>query len=208
MSIKLRTTLVGGGAAIAAALAVLTAPPAVADTGYAAIAYSPATGAYGHQVGMPTAVAAIGEAMNLCRSKGGTDCQLVMESSYHFTCVALVVARDGKWAGGRGYDTAAAMEDATRTVAYERAGVRVCGGRAGEVRGFSDKISLPPQQPAQSNAATVTGDVDVYDAPGGVGNKIGVLRNLQQVQLTGPCRADNWCQVSGQGWVWGDFLKR
>jgi hypothetical protein len=62
----------------------------------------------------------------------------------------------------------------------------------------------PPAAPAPAPApATVTGDVDVYDAPGGDGNVIGILRQGQQVQLQGACNKDDWCQVVGQGWVWG-----
>lgn len=71
------------------------------------------------------------------------------------------------------------------------------------------QASQPAPAPApQLNTAAVTGDVDVYDIPGGKGTVIGMLRKGRQVQLTGPCRSDNWCQVSGQGWVWGDFLNQ
>jgi len=70
----------------------------------------------------------------------------------------------------------------------------------------------PPAPPAGPDIAiaTVTGDVDVYDAPGGDGNVIGVLNAGRQV--SGVCREDRWCQVGGDavpggtGWVWGDFL--
>lgn len=62
----------------------------------------------------------------------------------------------------------------------------------------------PSEKPA-TQTATVTGDVDVYDAPGGAGKVIGMLRKGMQVPF-GSCRQDRWCQVTGVGWVWGDFL--
>ncbi|MBJ3786250.1 SH3 domain-containing protein [Devosia sediminis] len=62
-----------------------------------------------------------------------------------------------------------------------------------------------PAAPA-SNMAKVTGDVDLYDAPGGSGSVIGMLNAGSSVPLM-QCRGDNWCQVQG-GWVWGDFLSR
>lgn len=70
----------------------------------------------------------------------------------------------------------------------------------------------PPEQPA-TPTATVTGDVDVYDVPGGGGNVTGILRAGSQVQFAG-CKPDNWCHVTGNGvpngdgWVWGDFLTK
>jgi hypothetical protein len=76
-----------------------------------------------------------------------------------------------------------------------------------------------PQQPAppQKKMATVTGDVDVYniaaddvpEADGVVGEKIGMLRAGQQVELGGPCNPNDWCKVlsselpGGNGFVWG-----
>jgi hypothetical protein len=53
--------------------------------------------------------------------------------------------------------------------------------------------------------ATVAGDVDVYDVPGGGGNVVGMLRAGETVPFGG-CNADNWCEVTDTGWVWGDFL--
>ena len=56
-------------------------------------------------------------------------------------------------------------------------------------------------------AAQVIQDVDVYDAPGGNGNQIGVLNAGGSVTLLGDC-ADSWCNVqgaavpTGQGWVY------
>ena len=51
-----------------------------------------------------------------------------------------------------------------------------------------------PQQPAPaapSNIATVTGDVDIYDVPGGVGNVIGMLEGGEGQQVQANCRDDN-----------------
>lgn len=64
----------------------------------------------------------------------------------------------------------------------------------------------PPADPAPAPTATVTSDVDLYDAPGGGGNVIGILRAGNKVEFAG-CRADNWCEVKG-GWVFGDFLQK
>ncbi len=52
----------------------------------------------------------------------------------------------------------------------------------------------------------VLSDVDIYEKPGGSGKVIGILRQ-GSTKLMRPCRADNWCPISG-GWVWGDFLAR
>lgn len=64
--------------------------------------------------------------------------------------------------------------------------------------------AAPPPVALAAPTSTVTGDVDVYDVPGGVGTVVGMLSAGQQV--TKNCRSDNWCEVPGQGWVWGDFL--
>lgn len=65
---------------------------------------------------------------------------------------------------------------------------------------------------AGARMVTVTGDVDVYDIPDGVGQVIGMLRQGQQVPLV-LCRPDQWCKIRGNGpggmaWVWGEFLAR
>lgn len=65
------------------------------------------------------------------------------------------------------------------------------------------------------NSREVTGDVDVYDTPGGTGAVIGMLEGGegQRVDLGSGCRDDNWCNIAfgagpgGTAWVWGDFLK-
>lgn len=54
--------------------------------------------------------------------------------------------------------------------------------------------------------ARIKSDVDVYDVPGGGGNRIGILRQDQKVPYGG-CRADNWCRITGVGWIFGTFLE-
>jgi hypothetical protein len=63
--------------------------------------------------------------------------------------------------------------------------------------------------PPGMNKAIVTGDVDVYDTPGGEGMVIGMLSRGAEVSAA--CRDDQWCAVrgdvpNGKGWVWGEFL--
>ena len=66
--------------------------------------------------------------------------------------------------------------------------------------------AAPPTTPAKKTA-TVTKDVDVYDAQGGNGNKIGEIKTPNTVELAGACQ-DNWCNVrgaavpTGNGWVY------
>lgn len=57
--------------------------------------------------------------------------------------------------------------------------------------------------PTPQKTATVTGDVDIYDVPGGEGSVIGILRQNESVGLAGDCQPQDWCQVVGKGWVWG-----
>lgn len=72
---------------------------------------------------------------------------------------------------------------------------------------------VPPAAPAVAPVATVNSDVDVYDAPGGSGNKIGILRSGRQVTLVSSCKPNDWCNVvvpelaAGNGWVWDQFLQ-
>jgi hypothetical protein len=54
----------------------------------------------------------------------------------------------------------------------------------------------------------VDADVDIYDAPGGTGQKLGILRKDSKVQLT-KTQPDKWCGVAGNavvpkghGYVW------
>ena len=73
--------------------------------------------------------------------------------------------------------------------------------------------------PGGAPAHTITGDVDLYDKPGGHGKKIGLLKKGDAVTLNGPCpiqgQGDNqgWCLVDDttqnkSGAVWGDFVSK
>jgi len=81
--------------------------------------------------------------------------------------------------------------------------------QSGPVIGQAPDAPIVP--PAATPVATVTSDVDVYDVPGGNGNKIGILRSGRKVNLVGSCKPQDWCQVagadvpSGKGWVWGNL---
>ncbi len=82
----------------------------------------------------------------------------------------------------------------------------------------------PPQPGAPVPAShRVTGDVDLYDKPGGNGNIIGKLNSGDAVTLDGPCPMENpknsgdatngWCQVTDTtknltGAVWGDYISK
>ncbi|MGZ4526340.1 MAG: hypothetical protein ACXVX7_07765 [Mycobacterium sp.] len=72
---------------------------------------------------------------------------------------------------------------------------------------------VPPAAPPGAPMATVRSDVDIYDAPGGKGKKIGILRSGRQVQLVRSCKPNDWCDVvipelpAGNGWVWDQFLQ-
>ena len=74
-------------------------------------------------------------------------------------------------------------------------------------------LAPPPEDVPVTKTATVTNDVDVYDAPGGSGKVTGILRRGSTVQLLGSCTPNSWCQVSGgavprgNGWVWGQYLQ-
>lgn len=63
----------------------------------------------------------------------------------------------------------------------------------------------PPQTPNPAREQRVVLPVDVYNQPGGT--VTGFLAAGTVLVLPGPCRADNWCQVTGNavpqgtGWV-------
>lgn len=70
--------------------------------------------------------------------------------------------------------------------------------------------SAPPKSNFSVGPPTVTvdADVDIYDKPGGVGTKIGILRKGSKVSLF-ERKPDQWCGVSGKpvgpnavGFVW------
>src|SRR5205807_10452956 len=74
--------------AAAAAAAVLAAAPASARAGdkYAAIAYSPSSGAYGYSVGFATRTGAEKEALAQCK---GDDAQVLVWARNGWCCLAV-----------------------------------------------------------------------------------------------------------------------
>lgn len=60
--------------------------------------------------------------------------------------------------------------------------------------------------PQATPTATVTSDVDVYDAPGGTGTVVGMLRKGDVVAVVKPCPADDWCALADGRFAWGEFL--
>jgi hypothetical protein len=66
-------------------------------------------------------------------------------------------------------------------------------------------VATAPKNAPPTNTATINGDVDVYDEPGGSGTIINTLRKGAQVTVQ-ERRDDNWVHLAGAGWVWGDFV--
>lgn len=70
-----------------------------------------------------------------------------------------------------------------------------------------------PQKPTATEAtSTITGDVELYDVPGGNGTYLGDVTGGRKVKVL-QRQDDNWVQISGTGvpnhdtgWVWGDFV--
>jgi hypothetical protein len=224
--------LLGASVAVAATLGTMAtlAAPANADTRYATIAFAPATGAFGWVQQAHSALQADNLAMGYCAQVRGTDCQRVVggnsgasEAKGNF-CAALVASRPQadrySWAVGDGLTEAEAEGAALSKLGDGKVLVSVCAGFGGEPsgRGGVAQIAPPPAAPApapappaaiasQYKTATVTGDVDIYDVPGGEGKVIGMLEGGEGQHVQAKCRDDSWCEVSGKGWVWGDFLK-
>lgn len=84
---------------------------------------------------------------------------------------------------------------------------------------FITQAVAKPLAPGQTTVPghTITGDVDLYDKPGGHGKIIGHLKDHDAVTLNGPCpiqSADDtngWCLVTDTtqqvtGAVWGDYV--
>lgn len=71
-------------------------------------------------------------------------------------------------------------------------------------------VPAPAPAPAPEPAAptaTVTSDVDVYDAPGGGGNVIGILRQGEVVKVVKPCSSNDWCALADGRFAWGEFFR-
>ena len=110
--------------------------------------------------------------------------------------------------------TAKALEDAAKAASDAAAAT---GSKPPPKATGKAKLKPPPKATGKAKmqgneGATpqpqfeITADVDLYDSPGGGGNKVGTL-NGGDVYANVKCRADKWCQVPGKGWVWGDFVK-
>lgn len=76
------------------------------------------------------------------------------------------------------------------------------GSKSGEKGGF---IQMYPTKPAKQQHV-IQADVDLHDSPGGTGKVIGMLTKGATYPSVS-CRADNWCQIPGKGWIWGDFVQ-
>ena len=64
----------------------------------------------------------------------------------------------------------------------------------------------------EERQAFVTADVDVYDAPFGLGNILGFVGAGNEVRTWPADCVDGWCPIAGEtiprgfGWIWSDFL--
>ena len=68
------------------------------------------------------------------------------------------------------------------------------------------------QEPTNYTTIPVINDVDLYDVPGGNGNKIGMLRKGQVVPFGG-CKItsdqfNHSCEINGLAWVWGQGFRK
>jgi hypothetical protein len=151
-----------------------------------------------------------------CTNRGGVRC--ISIANVTNGCVAVSVGALS--AGGGIGKTREAAEQMSREQSKGGAlKLSTCslGGAPIDYGGGAGSSVLDQQAPGGggSNSKEVTGDVDVYDVPGGVGKVIGMLEGGegQKVPLGSGCRGDNWCNIvwsggpSGKAWVWGDFLK-
>jgi serine/threonine-protein kinase len=101
---------VAGGTAAAAAAVMLTVAPANAADQWAAIAYSPATGAWGWVNDADSAPIARNVSLKSCIDGGGTDCEVLTEVQNG--CVSLAET-ETQVAVGTGTNTAAAEHNAS-----------------------------------------------------------------------------------------------
>jgi hypothetical protein len=146
-----------------------------------------------------------------CTNRGGIRCISIANATNG--CVAVAVV------GSSVYGGIGATREKAEQSALDHGGVlkesrcSIAGPYTGG--GAGSTLLAQPAPPSQSNSREVTGDVDVYDVPGGVGSVIGMLEGGegQTVQLGSGCKDDNWCNIvwpggpGGKAWVWGDFLK-
>jgi hypothetical protein len=210
-------SFIATGAAVAASLAAFIAAPAHADGPAisAAIGFG-ANGVIGVAENVTTSQDdARSQAVADCTQRGGINC--ISIANVTNGCVAVSVGALSAGGGiGKTREIAEQMSrDHSKGGALKLSTCSI-GGRPEDYGGGAGSYALDQPAPAAgSNSRKVTGDVDVYDVPGGVGNVIGMLEGGegQQVKLGSGCKDDNWCNVvwpagpGGTAWVWGDFLK-
>ena len=205
------------GAATAFAAAFMAAPAhADGPASSAAIGFG-ANGVIGVAENVTTSQEdARNQAVADCTNRGGIKC--ISIANVTNGCVAVSVGALS--AGGGIGKTRAEAEQLSRD--QSKGGtlkLSTCslGGAPIDYGGGAGSYQLDQQAPGGggSNSKEVTGDVDVYDVPGGGGKVIGMLEGGegQKVQLGSGCKGDNWCNIvwsggpGGKAWVWGDFLK-
>ena len=169
---RVGTYVVAAATAIAIA-PMLTAAPANAADRWAAIVFSPATGAFGWTMQAHSEQQAINLAMGYCTQAGGTDCRVeiarknvyVPEDSlmigpveiadsgdfYIESCVALAWFQ-GRTATGEGESTAEADGAALGQLGGGKPLVSTCTGLGGDPRGRGGVAALGPA-PAPAPAA-------------------------------------------------------
>jgi hypothetical protein len=204
-----------GVAAVTAFMAAFVAAPAHADDTKksAAIGFG-ANGVIGVAENVTTSQDdARSQAVADCTQRGGVNCISIANATNG--CVAVAVGAFSAGGGiGKTREIAEQMaRDHSKGGAIKLSTCSIGGPYDG---GGAGSYQLDQQAPGGgSNSKEVTGDVDVYDVPGGVGKVIGMLDGGegQTVQLGSGCKGDNWCNIvwsggpGGKAWVWGDFLK-
>jgi hypothetical protein len=204
-------------AAAAAAVATFIAAPAHADAEQSAAIGFGANGVIGVAENVATSQEdARNQAVADCTQRGGIRCISIANATNG--CVAVAVGTLSAGGGiGKTREIAEQMaRESSKGGVLKLSTCSIAGAYTGGGAGSYalDQQPAPPQG-NQGNSREVTGDVDVYDVPGGVGNVIGMLEGGegQQVKLGSGCKGDNWCNVvwqagpGGTAWVWGDFLK-
>jgi hypothetical protein len=150
-----------------------------------------------------------------CSQRGGTRC--ISIANVTNGCVAVSVGALSAGGGiGKTREEAEQLSREQSKGGALKLSTCAIGGAPVDYGGGAGSYQLDQQAPAGgSNSREVTGDIVVYDVPGGVGTVIGMLEGGegQHVQLGSGCKGDNWCNIvwqagpGGKAWVWGDFLK-
>jgi hypothetical protein len=203
-------------AAVTASLAMFIAAPAHADEEKSAAIGFGANGIIGVAENVTTSQDdARNQAVADCTNRGGIRCISIANATNG--CVAVAVGTLSAGGGiGKTREIAEQMaRDSSKGGVLKLSTCSIAGAYTGGGAGSYALDQAAPAAPPQGNSREVTGDVDVYDVPGGVGNIIGMLEggNGQRVQLGSGCKGDNWCNIvwqagpGGKAWVWGDFLK-